>query len=450
MNFQLEIGKLSKIIEIENSINSNQIATGISTDTRTINRGDLFIALVGERFDGHNFGAKAVEGGAIALVTNHQITENIPTKIPQIIVKDTLTAYQQIAHWWRQQLEITIVAVTGSVGKTTTKEMIGAVLSLWGKVLKTEANYNNEIGVPKTLLNIRDEDYAVVEMAMRGRGEIALLSQIAAPDIGVITNVGTAHIGRLGSKEAIAAAKCELLQHMNADGVAILNADDSLLMQTAAEVWQGKSLTYGLERGDIRGELVGTDTLQVDGLKLKLPLPGRHQALNYLAAIAVAQVLGLDLSRLEGGVEVNLPGGRGRRYHLDSDIVILDETYNAGVESMLAALELLQQTPGSRKIAVLGTMKELGPFSEALHQQVGEKVKSLGIDRLFVLVDEPATRAILRGAEGIPSESFTTHQQLVNRLQETVRKGDRLLFKASNSVGLSGVVRAVVSELKSE
>lgn len=448
MNFQLDIEQLSKIIQAKNSINSNLIATGVSTDTRTIKRGDLFIALVGERFDGHNFVAKAVEKGAIAIVTNRRITENISSEIPQLIVKDTLTAYGQIAHWWRQQLKIPLVAITGSVGKTTTKEMIAAVLSLWGKVLKTEANYNNEIGVPKTLLNITDEDYAVVEMAMRARGEIAQLAEIAAPNIGIITNIGTAHIGRLGSKEAIAAAKCELLERMGADSVAILNADDALLMKTAAEVWSGETITYGLEAGDIRGEIIGIEHLRVDGLELKLPLPGKHHALNYLAAIAVTRVLGLDPSRLQGGVEVNLPGGRARRYELDSDIVILDETYNAGVESMLAALELLQQTPGKRKIAVLGTMKELGQFSEALHRQVGEKVKSLGIDRLLVLVDEPETGAVLRGAQGVPEESFTTHEELIRRLQEMIGPGDRILFKASNSVGLDKVVAAVVRHLK--
>jgi UDP-N-acetylmuramoyl-tripeptide--D-alanyl-D-alanine ligase len=341
-----------------------QIATGITTDSRHIKPGDVFLALRGETFDGHEFVSQALEQGAIAAVVDAQFQSS---DLPLLIVEDTLRAYQSIAHWWRHQFKIPVIAITGSVGKTTTKELIAGVLSRFGNVLKTQANYNNEIGVPKTLLELSQEhDYAVVEMGMRAQGEIALLSQTASPTISLITNVGTAHIGRLGSREAIAEAKCELLAEMPKDAIAILNHDNPFLIQMARTVWNGKTLTYGLEGGDLHGQLSSAETLTVDGRSFPLPLPGQHNALNYLAALAVVKALNLDESTLTAPIDVELPGGRSRKFELANDIVILDETYNAGLESMLAALKLLADTPGTRHIAVLGTMKELGDWSVPL------------------------------------------------------------------------------------
>ncbi|MGL5034531.1 MAG: UDP-N-acetylmuramoyl-tripeptide--D-alanyl-D-alanine ligase, partial [Microcystaceae cyanobacterium] len=306
----------------------------VGTDSRSVGLGTIFLALRGESFDGHHFVESAVKKGAIAVIVEEEIVLEASLQVPQFIVKDSLVAYQQIGHWWRNQFNIPIIGITGSVGKTTTKELVAAVLSLSGRVHKTQANYNNEIGVPKTLLEITpDHDYAIIEMGMRGRGEIALLSQIARPTIGLITNVGTAHIGRLGSEQAIAEAKCELLAEMPRDSLAILNADNERLMRTAAQFWSGETLTYGLEKGDIQGQLIDGETLVVAGLKLPLPLPGRHHASNFLAALAVAKSLGLDWQLLTQGLVVDLPGGRGRRYTLEPDILLLDETYNAGLES---------------------------------------------------------------------------------------------------------------------
>ncbi len=439
----IPLNKLDRIINSTNLDSSvfltEKSATGIATDTRTLETQQIFLALTGENFDGHDFAETAIAKGAIALITSRQLPLNPDRDIPQFVVNDTLEAYQKIALWWRDRLNIPVIGITGSVGKTTTKELIAAVLA--GNVLKTEANYNNEIGVPKTLLELRSHhQYAVVEMAMRAKGEIALLTQIVRPTIAVITNVGTAHIGRLGSEEAIAQAKCELLAEMPKYSIAILNHDNQLLVETAAKVWQGETITYGLEGGDLRGELIDSQTIRVEAKDLPLPLPGRHNALNYLAAIAVAKILDIDLNLLKNGISVQLPKGRARRYDLTEDIVILDETYNAGLESMLAALELLKQTPGDRKIAVLGTMKELGDRSRQYHERVGQKVKELGIDRLFVLIDDEETEAIVDGAKGIVTETFRDRNGLVTALQKIVRSGDRLLFKASNSVGLNQVV----------
>ncbi|OLP19051.1 UDP-N-acetylmuramoyl-tripeptide--D-alanyl-D-alanine ligase [Leptolyngbya sp. 'hensonii'] len=423
-------------------------AVGITTDTRTLEPGQMFLALRGERFDGHDFVEAAFAAGAVAAIVDQQYTSQ-NSKHPLLQVKDTLVAYQEIGAWWRSQLSIPVVAVTGSVGKTTTKELIAAVLGLKGNVLKTQANYNNEIGVPKTLLEVTPEhDYAVIEMGMRGRGEIARLSQIARPDIAVITNVGTAHIERLGSELAIAQAKCELLAEMPPTSVAILNQDNPLLMETAAQVWSGKTVTFGLEGGDICADLLDNQTLSFQGMTLPLPLPGRHNALNYLAALAVAQTLNLDLSCLTAGLTVQLPAGRARRYDLPNDIILLDETYNAGLESMTAALHLLVQTPGKRHIAVLGTMRELGAYSSEYHRQVGAVVQQLKLERLLILASEPEAGALAAGAAPVPAEIFTTHESVVARLVEIVESGDRLLFKASRAVELDRVVEAFLRALQ--
>jgi UDP-N-acetylmuramoyl-tripeptide--D-alanyl-D-alanine ligase len=417
----------------------------ITTDTRLLQPGEVFLALRGENFDGHNFLDQAIALGAIAVITERAIATQ-ELKIPQLIVKNTQEAYQKIAHFWRNQFEIPVIGVTGSVGKTTTKELIAAVLSTQGKVLKTEANYNNEIGVPKTLLNLTtSDDYAIIEMAMRAKGEIALLTEIARPTIGVITNVGTAHIGRLGSEQAIAEAKCELLAKMSPSGIAILNQDNKRLMDTAKTVWQGETITYGLEGGDLQGKIINNEFLEVAGMTFPLPLDGRHNALNYLAALAIAKVLKLDWQPLTKGVTVNLPGGRSRRYEIEPDLLLLDETYNAGLESMLAALVMLKETPGKRHLAVLGTMKELGEHSAKLHRQVGEMAQKLSLDYLIVLTDDPEATAILEGVTTIKTESLASHQAIVEKLIEVTQPGDRILFKASNSVGLNRVVEDLIN-----
>ena len=449
MPFHVTLNQLISLLAAKpQNLSDNALAstcTGINTDTRSLKPGEVFVALRGEKFDGHGFVATAIEKGAIAAIVDGQYRGNLPV----LQVRDTLQAYQQIARWWRDRFDIPVIGVTGSVGKTTTKELIAAVLATQGNVLKTHANFNNEIGVPKTLLGLdADRDFAVIEMAMRGKGEIALLTQIARPTIGVISNVGTAHIERLGSEEAIAQAKCELLAEMPQDSVAILNYDNSRLISTANTLWQGKTITYGLEGGDIHGELLDPQTLRVAGLELPLPLLGRHNAINFLAALAVAKVLQIDWSVLGTRLIVDMPSGRSQRYELANDVVILDESYNAAPEAMLAALQLLAQTPGKRHIAVLGAMKELGERSLELHQQVGTMARQLNLDLLLVLVDGTDAEAIAQSATGIPVERCATHVELVERLKGGVKAGDRILFKAAHSVGLDRVVEQFRAEYR--
>lgn len=448
MFLNLSLSQFREILDIspENilSLSVDLRTQKISTDSRTLEPGDIFLALRGESFDGHRFLEIAIQKGAIALIVEEPLPLEKSSTITQFVVPHTLIAYQKIAHWWRNQFQIPIVGVTGSVGKTTTKELIAAVLSKYGQVHKTEANYNNEIGVPKTLLELTtNHDYAIIEMAMRGRGEIALLTQIAQPTIGLITNVGTAHIGRLGSEQAIAEAKCELLAEMPKSSIAILNADNERLCRTAKTVWSGQALTYGLTQGDIRGELLDAQTLRVENQVFPLPLLGEHNASNYLAALTVAKVLGLDWQPFTQGLTVNLPSGRARRDTIGTDILLLDETYNAGLESMLAALQLLQETPGQRQIAVLGAMKELGERSPEFHRRVGERAGQLGLDYLFVLGNDPEAMAIAEGAQDLSWEISPTPEELVQHLQHFLKKGDRVLFKASNSIGLGQVVEGV-------
>ncbi|MFZ9739301.1 MAG: UDP-N-acetylmuramoyl-tripeptide--D-alanyl-D-alanine ligase [Prochlorotrichaceae cyanobacterium] len=432
---------------------SLQTFTGVSTDSRTVESGELFIALRGEKFDGHRFLRMAQERGAAGAIVDDQYDPAtiVDLDLPLWQVSNTLKAYQAIGQWWRQQFQIPIVGVTGSVGKTTTKELIAAMLGQQGPVLKTQANFNNEIGVPKTLLQLQPDhhQYGVIEMAMRGAGEIAELTRIAQPTIGLITNVGVAHIERLGSREAIAAAKCELLVEMPATSTAILNADNPLLMETAANCWTGRTLTFGLSAGDIRGKLVDLNTLEVDGKCFHLPLPGEHNAVNFLAGLAVAQVLEIPWASLTH-LKLNLPEGRSQRHTLPNDIVLLDETYNAGPESMTAALKLLMQTPGQRHIAVLGTMKELGYRSLAFHQEIGQVVQQLNLDALYVLADQPEAEALATEATPVPASIFESHEALAQQLLTDLHSGDRVLFKASRSVALDRVVEQVLMGMAPE
>jgi UDP-N-acetylmuramoyl-tripeptide--D-alanyl-D-alanine ligase len=455
MTFQVTLAQLIDVLNatplnVSESLRS-QTATGLNTDTRAIQSGELFLALRGESFDGHRFVAQAIAPhpesatGAIAAI----VDQPIDADVPQLVVENTLTAYQTLGRWWREQFSIPVIAITGSVGKTTTKELVAAALSTAGSVLKTEANFNNEIGVPKTLLNLTaDHDFAVIEMGMRAAGEIEELTHIAQPTIGLITNVGTAHIGRLGSREAIARAKCELLATLPLNSVAILNAENPLLLETAKTVWKGRTITYGLSTGDLRGTIIDAQTIEVEGIHYPLPLPGEHNALNFLAVLAMMRSLQLDDAPLQKGITVNLPEGRAQQYTLPNDIVLLDETYNAGAESMAAALKLLAQTPGTRRIAVLGPMKELGDYAEELHRKVGEQVAALKIDALYILDTGAEGTAIAQGATTVPTQQFDTHDALIEHLVKRVEKGDRLLFKASHAVGLDRVVNALKTRIE--
>ena len=416
----------------------------ICTDSRQLAAGQLFVPLVGERFDGHSFLPQAAALGAQAAVVQRDRAAAVPAGLLHWLVNDTLAAYQQLGLLHRRALGTPLVAVTGSAGKTTTRELIRAVLAPLGPVVASSGNENNDIGVPLTLLKAGPDTRAlVVEMGMRGLGEIERLSCGSDPDVAVITNIGTAHIGRLGSREAIATAKCEITAALRPDGLVVIPAGDPLLEQALARVWQGRVCRVALSSddggdlppADLQGQLEADGAhLQVEGLRLPLPLEGLHNARNLLLALAVARELGLPLAALEP-LQVAVPGGRSRRLQFGG-VSVLDETYNASPEAVLAALALLDRQSG-RHFAVLGTMLELGDQSVALHRSVAERAAQLGLDGLVLVAGGAEAEAMLQAAAGLPRlQRVDTPEQAAAVVAGWLQPGDQLLLKASRGVAL--------------
>ncbi|MEB3266294.1 MAG: UDP-N-acetylmuramoyl-tripeptide--D-alanyl-D-alanine ligase [Cyanobacteriota bacterium] len=435
--------------------------TRVSTDSRLVPQGALFVPLVGERFDGHAFLeavlTQGLAGGAVAqadrLAPQEATVLAEQTGRPIWRVNDTLEAYQQIGRTWRRQLGRPLVAVTGSAGKTTTRELIRSVLAPLGAVLASSGNENNDVGVPLTLLKADAGTAAlVIEMGMRGLGEIDRLSRCAEPDVAVITNIGTAHIGRLGSREAIATAKCEITAALRPDGLLVIPAGDPLLEAALARVWQGRvrrvALSHELEAmatnlppADRLGRLEGDGHLTWQpptGPRVQRPLEGVHNARNLMLALAVGEELGVELAQLSN-LEVAVPGGRSRRLSIGG-VDVLDETYNASPEAVLAALDLLA-TQGGRRFAVLGTMLELGDRSLELHQAVARRARDLDLDGLVVVDGGAEGAAMLEAATGLPRlVRVATVAAAAQPLLAWLTTGDRLLLKASRGVALEQLI----------
>ncbi len=432
--------------------------TAVSTDTRSLEPGALYVPLTGERFDGHAFMAEALRRGAVATLVSQ--TVDLPEHVAAIRVDDTLVAYGRLARFWRQKLGLTVVAVTGSSGKTSTKEAIADLLGRFQPTAKSHANFNNEVGVPLTLLGLRPRVDAgsdagpravVLELGMRGPGEIAYLTEIAQPTIGVITNVGTAHIGRLGSQEAIAAAKGELVQGMP-DGKLVLNGDDPFCRELGKDHPQ---VCYFSTRGPEHGDVWAASALEADGDHwrfearwrggsasrpggsiVRLALPGTHHVANALAAIAVAWHLGIALPP-----EITLlpppVGGRSRVVAI-GDVEVLDETYNANPESVRATLESFCRLPcPGRRIAVLGDMAELGDFAQQAHRDVGRALDAMPIDLVITVGELAGLIAQTTGREAI---GCRTNGEAVDALGSLLRAGDRLLVKGSRACRMEEII----------
>ena len=415
----------------------------VCTDSRQLQAGDFFVPLVGERFDGHHFLAQLPEHKVQAAVVSRSWTEPLPSGLLHWRVDDTLLAYQQLALLHRRALAKPLVAVTGSAGKTTTRELIRAALAPLGAIQASEGNNNNDVGVPLTVLGATAADAAlVIEMGMRGPGEIERLSRCTEPDLAVITNIGTAHIGRLGSREAIAAAKCEITAGLHPKGTVVIPAGDPLLESALAAVWSGRVLRVRLaDDPEVESDLVGDvngDQLLIGADRLPLQLEGRHNARNLLLAVAVADQLGVSRKALQA-MQVTVPGGRNRRLQ-QGGLTLLDETYNASPEAVLAALELLAAQPG-RRFAVLGTMLELGERSLELHQEVAARAVQLGLDGL-VLVDGGAEgKAMAEVAAPLPHLQLVSHpEDAAAPLAAWLNSGDVLLLKASRGVALERLI----------
>ena len=424
-------------------VNPDQPVGTVCTDSRQLKAGDFFVPLVGERFDGHRFLEQLPALGGQGAVVSLDWTAPLPSGLLHWRVDDTLAAYQQLALLHRRQLGLPLVAVTGSAGKTTTRELIRAVLAPLGAIQASDGNNNNDIGVPLTVLGAGSDHAAlVIEMGMRGPGEIARLSRCTEPDVAVITNIGTAHIGRLGSREAIATAKCEITAALHPQGVVVIPAGDPLLEQALAAVWQGRVLRVRLEDDpDITADLIGAvrnDRLLLDQASIPLPLDGRHNARNLLLALAVGSHLGVDPASA-AQLHVNIPGGRNRRLQ-QGGLTLLDETYNASPEAVLAALDLLADQPG-RRFAVLGTMLELGDRSIELHQQVAARAAALKLDGVVLVDGGDEGHAMANVASGLDRLALVaTPEAAAAPLGQWLKAGDVVLLKASRGVALERLI----------
>lgn len=421
--------------------------TKVSTDTRTLTENSLFVALKGDTFDGHNFLATAKEKGALGAIveTGRGIDGLVCIEVPS-----PLAAYQALARYHRRRFDIPVVAITGSSGKTTTKELVAAVLSAQFNVLKTEKNFNNEIGLPKTLLELTaDHEACVVEMGMRGLGQIEELALIAEPTVGVITNVGTSHIELLGSQEKIAQAKSELIQHIGADGTVVLNEDDDFV-RAMGTLTDGKKIFYGIHHS---ATVTGSQLrYKKDGIKFTcrcfdelfdvfLPMIGEHNVYDALAAVAVGRALGVSSQKIARALGDF--SGMAMRQEIISfpDIVILNDAYNANPSSMTESIKALGQLDGKRKVAMLGDMLELGEFTEPAHREIGELLATERYGAVFTFGEAAKFIAKAAKGKGVPIVKVCdSHLDMAMAYQDIRTKGDVILVKGSRGLRMERVV----------
>lgn len=457
--------------------NADLEVSGVVMDSRQVERNYLFIAAKGERVDGHSFISEVFDKGALAVVCEK---EPVDVKGPYILVENSYTALKDIAAWYRRQLEVTVVGITGSVGKTSTKEFISSVLSQRYRVLKTEGNYNNEIGMPLTILRLRKEhEIAVLEMGISDFGEMHRLSSIARPDVCVLTNIGQCHLENLGTREGILKAKTEIFDFMNEKGTVIINGDDDMLstLQTVKgkkPIRFGRSkstdfLTKQLDNDVYASDIVSRGLLgsscdihwkpcealpdkadvESSHFTAAIPLPGDHMILNALAATATGFLLGLNHHEIAAGIEsVKSLGGRSNILRTEK-WTIIDDCYNANPVSMKAALDLLSKAD-TRRVAILGDMFELGPKEDSLHYEIGSYSVSSGADVLLCAGN--LARQIFEGAKEVVAKEkdlqkklyyFETRDEMMEALPGILRPQDTILVKASHGMGFEHVVKAL-------
>lgn len=418
--------------------------SGVSTDTREVAPGQLFVALNGEHFDGHDFVAEAVQKGAVAVVVTH----SVDVDIPQLIVANTQQAYAQLAANWRQQFDVPVIAVTGSNGKTTVKEMLASIMACRGAVLATQANFNNEVGVPRTLLGLRAEHVAaVIEEGASHPGDIAYLTRFVQPTIAVVTNAAGAHLAGFGSLETVAKTKGEIFENLPENGVAVINADDAF-----ADLWRSQAGAHAIvcfslsdeSDAEVRGELQFDGALQIftraGDARVALPLEGRHNAANALAATAAALAAGASITDVKKGLEAMpvVPGRLQRKAGIHG-AQIIDDTYNANPASLNAALQVLAQCRGDRYFA-LGDMAELGEKAVEYHQQAGRQAREVGVDRLYAVGELSQYAAQTFGEQG---QHFSAQDELISCLQTDLNENVTLLVKGSRSAHMENVVAAL-------
>jgi UDP-N-acetylmuramoyl-tripeptide--D-alanyl-D-alanine ligase len=421
----------------------------VSTDSRNLPEGALFVALRGERFDGHAYAAKVLEAGAAAVMVEASAGLDVA---PALVVKDTRLALGQLAAWRRCSLTARVMAITGSNGKTTVKEMLAAVLARHAgeeAVLATQGNFNNDIGMPLTLLRLTPAHrFAVLEMGMNHAGELDYLSRLAQPDAALVNNALRAHLEGLGSVDAIARAKGEIYAGVKPDGVCLINADDP-----HADLWRGLSgdrrvVTFGVERGDVRADCTlrefGADLVlhtSAGDTPVTLNVPGLHNVRNAVAAAAAAHVLGVPLAVIAQGL-ADFAGVKGRLqpHPCIQGARLIDDTYNANPDSVTAAIQVLAAQKGTR-ILVLGDMGELGPGADALHREIGATAKQAGIDRLLCLGDLSVETVRAFGAGGMHFERI---EELLAEVEVALGPDVTVLVKGSRFMKMERVVNSFV------
>lgn len=421
----------------------------VCTDTRKIQPGSLFVCLRGERFDGHSFASQAAQLGAAALLVDHPVDADVP----QLVVTDTGKALLQLAGWYRRRFQLPVVGLTGSVGKTTTKEFIALVLGAKYNTLKTQGNLNNEIGVPQMLFRLEDSHTAaVIEMGMNHFGEISRLTRAVAPTVGLITNIGVSHIENLGSRAGILQAKLEILEGMAPDAPLIVNMDNDMLR--TVKLGDRPLLTFAID--DQSADFTATDIAEQGSTTtftvhhstftqpVTIPTVGIHNVYNALAAMAVGYVTGVDPVAAAAALANYVPAGMRQNLVQVGGVQVIEDCYNASPDSMRAALQTLGKLPVHRRYAVLGAMLELGDYAKEAHTQVGKMAAENGIDGVLAYgadaayIVEAAKQAGLENAR-----LFDTKEALAQSLAQQVQPGDGVLFKGSRGMHLEDVMHTV-------
>lgn len=456
---------LTQVMQSTNAVlkkvTSSAVFGGVTTDTRKVEEGMLFVALKGEKFDGHDFIAQAAQKGAIGAIVNknYDVSKLDDVDIDILAVEDTLKAYQDLARFWRGKFSIPIIAITGSNGKTTTKDLTAAVLSGKWNVLKTQANFNNEIGLPMTLLQLNSSyNAAVVEMGMRGLGQIRALTEIAKPTIGVVTNVGETHLELLGSIENIAKAKSEMAQAIEINGKVILNADD-VYVARMHELTKAHPVYFGINHA---ADVKAFDIKTVDGGRTEfdaligentahftLNMPGLHNVYNCLAAIAVGYACGLTIEEMKKGLSCFKPTAMRFEYKKIGNFNIINDAYNASPMSTKAALQNLAQITGSRKILVMGDMFELGSAEVKSHENIAGQAKEAGVS-VLITRGELTKNTVRKAREiGIPEVyECIDHEEAAAVLKKIMQPGDTVLFKGSHGMHMEKIIELLENEYK--
>ena len=429
----------------------------MQSDSRKVRSGDLFVALKGAKADGHDFAEAAINHGAVAALVSRPISE----KLPSIVVEDTLRAYGEIAAGYRKLTGVKVVGITGSVGKTTTKEMTASVLEAAYHTAKTEGNHNNNLGLPMTIMDMPENtEVAVLEMGMNHSGEMEYLSSIARPDLAIITNIGTMHIEHLGTREGILQAKLEIMRGMPEDGAGVFNGDEPLLWNIRA-IGKHKKYYYGIENHAC--DVTATDIVELDDgvrfvvhgfgqqFELFVPMLGRHAVYNALAATTVGLLLGVKPEQIRARFSSFHNTGMRQKIYVKNGVTIIEDCYNAGPESTEAALDVLAgiKTDG-RRIAVLGDMLELGNRSAAEHYRIGRL--AVGKADLLLTYGEHSVRtltgAITGGMNPKNTDHFDTHEDMANMLKMRVSEGDVVLFKGSRGMRMEKVLQLFLDDKK--